>query len=211
MHRHHLAESVLVAGDEFRYGDARVVARLDDDSAQQVFELHRPAFLDEHARAAGPPRLDADRHVVVERNPFRGEFHGGHVARHDLREARRGQRRGAVALGKHAARSRRHQDIALGRDGRWIGDDVGGALRHHGDDQATQTHEARPLPGEEVQSHSLCSSLIPTGLRPVLGSWHRPCLRAPPARGIPAARADVRHPNASATGRCAPRKPPPPV
>ena len=124
---HHVGEAVLVAADVFGHGNARVVAGLDDDAAQQVFELHRRALAHEHLGAAGAPRLDADRHVVRQVDAPGGDFAGGDVAGHDLRQARRRQRQVAVPLGDHLAGVGIHQHEAARRNGRRVGQDLGGA------------------------------------------------------------------------------------
>ena len=63
----HLAgELFLGAGDRLGHGHAGVVARLDDDAADQVLDLHPLADLDEHLRAAHLPGPLADQDLLVE-------------------------------------------------------------------------------------------------------------------------------------------------
>ena len=53
---HPLGERVLAAGDDLGQRDRRVVAGLDDHSAQQLVDGDRLLRLDEHPRAFGAPR-----------------------------------------------------------------------------------------------------------------------------------------------------------
>ena len=70
---HHHAEDRLVAGQSLGERDAGVVARLDDDAAQKVVDLHPAVDRREHAggarrRAARAPGVLADDDFIVERD-----------------------------------------------------------------------------------------------------------------------------------------------
>ena len=58
-------EGFFSAEQAFGYEDAGIVARLHDDAADEIFDLHPAVHLDEHLRAAHAPRLLADEKLVV--------------------------------------------------------------------------------------------------------------------------------------------------
>ena len=95
------AKVVLGAGDALGDDDAGVVARLDDDAADQVVDADRRVELGEHGRAAGagaalPPGVLADHELVVE-----AELAG-------LDARRRRPRWSSAWPGSPAASARRH-------------------------------------------------------------------------------------------------------
>ncbi len=63
---HHFGESFLAAAQRLGDDDTGIVARLDDDAAQQIGDRHPVPDLDEHFGATFLPGLFADEKPVVQ-------------------------------------------------------------------------------------------------------------------------------------------------
>ena len=112
---HLVGEGALGSRQGFGDDDAGVVAGLDDDAADEVFDRDPRVDADEHLRAAHPPRFFAHRKGVGQLQPAVGQTLEQHVQRHQL--AHRGRRRGnvGVLLEQHRVRGRVDQQRAFGR------------------------------------------------------------------------------------------------
>jgi len=80
-----LLRPVETFGDD----DAGIVARLDDDPADEIFDLHPAVHLDEHLRPTHPPSLFADGEGVLHRQTPLLDAVEEHVGRHQLAHRRR--------------------------------------------------------------------------------------------------------------------------
>jgi hypothetical protein len=90
---HLLDKRGLAAGQTLGQHDAGVVAGLHDHAAYQVGNFHALAERHEHFRAAGAPRLFADRQLVIELGTALFQIIEDEIGRHQLRH-----RRGRYAL-----------------------------------------------------------------------------------------------------------------
>src|SRR5690606_37269336 len=144
---HHVGKGFLAAGNVLGQCDAGVVARLDDDAAQDVFQAHARAFLGEHLRAFGLPGLDADEHLVIEMDGAVLQIVVSHVDGHDLGETGWRQCLVGVLLDEDRAGRGIDHNVTGGIDlGRARNDLLRGQLRR----QRQQTQQRGTLPKQPV-------------------------------------------------------------
>src|SRR5690606_17458244 len=79
---HHFGEGVFTASDVLGQRHGGVVAGLDHQATQQVFDVDLRAFADEHFRAAHAPGVDADGDLVVQRQVLLVQLTGNDVVGH---------------------------------------------------------------------------------------------------------------------------------
>jgi len=99
--RHQGAEGLLGAGDAFGQRDRRVIARGDDQAADQVLDADLAVDLGKHRRtargsAAVAPGMHRNRHDIVELQPALDQFVKDDLGGQDLR--RRGRRHQSVGI-----------------------------------------------------------------------------------------------------------------
>jgi hypothetical protein len=149
-----LRPSFLAAADPFREHDASIVARLNDDAAQEVLDAHPVADMHEHLRALHAPSLLADRQRVIELQLAMLELVEHHVERHQLAHRSGRDRFVRRLLEHHGAGFVIEQDGVPGR-----GLDRGRA--HRSDDQESDESERRDSRAQQRCLHAvLVSSLL---------------------------------------------------
>ncbi len=115
---HQVGEGLFAAGHMLGQGDAGIVARLDNQAFQQIFDTHPLVDLDEHPRAGRLPCLFADQHLVACLDRAAAQLLEHQVGGHDLGQAGRFKALLGVACGEHRVAVHVDQQVTGGGD-RW--------------------------------------------------------------------------------------------